>query len=341
MKVSIILPCRNESRFIASCLDSLLATAHPLDQLELLVVDGRSTDNTRDIVRNYAERFPGVRLIDNPKQIVPEALNIGIRCATGDVIVRVDAHGIYPPEYVPRLVAALLETGADNVGGLVVTMPANHSPMAEAVALGLAHPFGVGNSYFRIGTAQRRYVDTVPYGCWRREAFDRFGMFDVELVRDQDEEFNYRIVGAGGKVLLLPDVVSYYYARETPAKAAHMLYQYGCFKPLVARKVGRVATVRQLVPPAFVAALVLGMLVAPFSRTVALFWGALTVTYLVATLAVASSVAKTHGLRRGLALALVFPVLHVAYGSGYLRGLWSMLVGRRLWGDPSVVPITR
>jgi glycosyltransferase involved in cell wall biosynthesis len=341
MKVSVILPCRNEASFIAVCLDSIIATAWPHQDLELLVVDGRSTDGTQAIVADYATRHPWIRLVDNPRQTVPEALNLGIRAATGDVLVRVDAHGIYPSEYVPRLVAALEETGADNVGGTVVTMPASRSARAAAVAIGLSHPFGVGNSYFRIGTQRRRWVDTVPYGCWRREVFDRLGLFDVELVRDQDEEFNYRIRGAGGRVLLLPDVVSYYYARESPAKAARMLYQYGYFKPLVAQKVGRVATLRQLIPPLFVLAVVLGALLGPLWHPIALLWGALVVTYGTATVLSAAAASRRHGVRCFLSLITVFPLLHFAYGTGYLRGLWHVVVGRRLWGDPSVVPLTR
>jgi len=341
VNVSIILPCRNEATFIAVCLDSIVATAWPHDQLELLVVDGRSSDETPRIVAEYAARHPWIRLVDNPRRTVPEALNMGLRAATGQVLVRMDAHGIYPPEYVPRLVKALHESGADNVGGVVVTMPASRTPMAEAVAIALAHPFGVGNSYFRIGTSQPRWVDTVPYGCWRREVFDRLGPFDPELVRDQDEEFNYRIIGHGGRVLLVPSVVSYYYARESPRKAARMLYQYGYFKPLVAQKARRIATLRQLVPPLFVLALVFGAALAPLWATAAMAWGALLTTYAAASLACAWSATRNHGWRRFLALAAVFPMLHVAYGAGYLRGLWHTLVGRRLWADPAVVPLTR
>ena len=164
MRVSLILPCRNEESHIAACLDSLLASTYPRDDLELIVVDGDSDDRTRDIVARYAERHVCIRLLDNPKRIVPTALNIGIRAATGDVILRADAHALYPPEYVPRLVAALLASGADNVGGCVVTLPSDDSATASAIATALSHPFGVGNSWFRIGRARTpRWVDTVPY----------------------------------------------------------------------------------------------------------------------------------------------------------------------------------
>lgn len=340
--VSIVLPCRNEAKYIARCLDTLLATTYPHDRLELLVMDGKSEDATRAIVQTYAAKHPWIRLLDNPRKIVPAALNIGIQAATGDVVVRVDAHALYPPEYLPRLVDALQSSGAANVGGPVVVLPASRSATGRAIAVALAHPFGVGNSWFRIGSAQPRWVDTVAYGCWHRELFAKVGLFDEELVRDQDEEFNYRTVGQGGRVLLVPDAMSYYYARPSPRLAGRMLYQYGYFKPLVALKVGRVATVRQLVPPLFVVALVLGALLAPWSGAVRLLWSGMLLAYGAALLTVMATAVRPHGIRTAAALTFVFPVLHVSYGWGYLHGLWRNLVGRGLrWRDPAAVPLSR
>src|SRR5205085_3945463 len=140
VRVSCILPCRNEEAFIGPCLDSFLATAYPPEQLELLVVDGSSNDRTREIVERYSAKHPWIRLLDNPKRIVPTALNIGIKAATGDVIVRLDAHVVYPPDYIPRCGAALASSGAENVGGMVVTLPASDTRVAEAVAVGVSHP---------------------------------------------------------------------------------------------------------------------------------------------------------------------------------------------------------
>lgn len=340
--VTIILPCRNEAKYIARCLDTLLATTYPQDRLELLVMDGRSEDRTREIVAAYAVRFPWIRLLDNPRRIAPAALNLGIEAARGEVIVRVDAHALYPPEYLGRLVQALTTTGADNVGGPVVVLPADRTPRAKAIAVALAHPFGVGNSWFRIGSAQPRWVDTVAYGCWRRDLFERIGKFDEDLVRDQDEEFNYRTIARGGRVLLLPEAVSYYYARPTPRLAGRMLYQYGWFKPLVAWKLGRVATLRQLVPPLFVLALVGGALLAPFFTPVRLLWFAMLLAYATGLAVAMIGAARAHGLKVALALAWVFPVLHVSYGSGFLQGTWSNLLGRGLrWRDPAAVPLSR
>lgn len=340
--VSVILPCRNEAAYIGRALDTLIATEYPHDRLEVLVMDGRSDDGTREIVERYSERYPWIRLLDNPRSIVPTALNLGIQAARGDIIVRVDAHALYPPHYIPRLVAALETTGAWNVGGPVMVLPSGKGAIARAIAIALAHPFGVGNSWFRIGTPEPRWVDTVAYGCWRRATFETIGLFDEELVRDQDEELNYRLAAAGGRILLLPGAASYYYARPTPRLAGRMLYQYGYFKPLVAWKLGRIATFRQLVPPAFVAALALGALLFPLVHALRIPYLGMLLCYATGILASMAGQVRKHGIRTAVALGMVFPVLHVAYGSGFLQGLWRNLVGRRLrWRDPAAVPLSR
>lgn len=341
-RVSIIVPCRNEEAFIGACLESILATAYPRDDLEILVVDGLSDDRTADVVRLIATRHPNVHLLENPQRIVPAALNIGIRAARGDVVVRMDAHVEYPPEYLPRLVAALDETGADNVGGRVVTLATAGTPVARAIALALSHPFGVGNSYFRIATTESRWVDTVPFGCYRRGVFERVGMFDEELVRNQDDEFNHRLIRAGGRVRLCADVVSHYYARGTYRAVARMFYQYGCYKPLVARKVGRVLTLRQLVPAALVAWLVAGGALALVWPLFAALWGAGLLCYAIAVAAAALPVARAHGLKCAFALAAAFPLVHLSYGAGFLRGVWGLVTpGQAPWRDPAAVPLSR
>jgi glycosyltransferase involved in cell wall biosynthesis len=341
-RLSVLLPCRNEARYISACLDSILAGAYPPGQLEILVIDGNSTDGTAALVREYAQQHPQVRLLDNPRQIVPTALNIGIRAATGAIIARMDAHVVYPPEYLPRLVAALEETGVDNVGGCIMTLPADGTATAQAIAIALSHPFGVGNSHFRIGAREARFVDTVPFGCFRRELFTKLGMFDEELVRNQDDEFNYRILSHGGKIRLVPDVVCYYYARGSLAQLARMFFQYGAFKPLVARKVGRIMTLRQLVPAAFVVALLDAAVAGFFWRPAWLAGLGLAATYAAAILVSSARVFRSHGVRCATALSVVFPVLHFSYGVGFLRGLRDGVFGRSSrWRDPAAVPMSR
>ena len=340
--VTVLVPCRNERAYIAPCLDSILATQYPPDRYEVLVVDGRSDDGTRDIVAAYAARHRAVRLVDNPQRITPTALNTGIRAAAGEIVVRMDAHVFYPPEYIPRLVAALDAMGADNVGGVLVTRPANDRPTARAIAVALSHPFGVGNSYFRIGVRAPRWVDTIAFFCCRKELFGRIGLFDEELVRHQDGEFNGRLIKHGGRILLLPDVTSYYYARGSLGQVSRMYFQYGYFKPLVARKLGRIMSARQMIPPAFVVALAATGLSAPWLPVAAVMFAAIAGAYAATVLTCAGLAARRHGIRCALALIAVFPVLHVSYGCGFLRRLVGMFrVGRQPARDVAELPLSR
>jgi glycosyltransferase involved in cell wall biosynthesis len=327
--VTVIVPCRNEERYIERCLDSIAATTYPAERLEVLIADGRSDDRTREIVASYTGRYPWMHLIDNPGRIVPTGLNAGIRRARGELIVRMDAHAEYPREYLAQLVAAMRETGADNVGGRLVTMPVDSSLTARAIAKAVSHPLGVGNAHFRIGTTRRRWVDTVPFGCYRRELFGRVGFFDEELVRNQDDEFNFRLARRGGRVLLDPAIVVVYYARATLRQLARMYYQYGYFKPLVVRKVGRVMTVRQLVPPALFASLTTTGAVAVIEPAAAVLFGAVLALYATTLIGGGIRAGTGEGVRFTALLLAAFATLHVSYGFGFLRGVWDLLVGRR------------
>jgi glycosyltransferase involved in cell wall biosynthesis len=327
--VSIIVPCRNEAGYIAGCLDSILASDYPGDRIQVIVADGRSTDGTAAILRRYSQEHPSVMLVDNPSGTTPTALNAAIRAASGSVIIRMDAHVLYPADYVRRLVLALEQSGADNVGGVLHTLPAEDTVTARAIALGMSHRFGVGNAHFRVGLGEAREVDTVPFGCFRRDIFDRVGLFDEELIRNQDDEFNFRLITRGGRVLLLPDVSCRYFARRSFGQLSRMYYQYGYFKPLVARKVGRVMTVRQLVPALLVTA-ILGLALLGLGLPIARA-GLAAVLAAYGTLVVVSAAAAVseHGLRCAAALSLVFPVLHFSYGIGFLVGVKDHLLTRR------------
>lgn len=326
--VSIIVPCRNEEAYIARCLDSIFASDYPRDRLEVLVAEGCSSDRTREVLSDYAARHPEIILLDNATGSTPAGLNLAVRRASGDVIIRMDAHVLYPRDYVRRLVQGLEESGADNVGGVMETVPAENTPGARAIAIGLAHPFGVGNSYFRTGTLVRREVDTVPFGCYRREVFDRIGLFDEELIRNQDDEFNFRLLRRGGRILLLPDVLCRYFARRSLGHLARMYYQYGYFKPLVARKVGRVMTLRQLIPAMLVVSLLGAAALSPWIQTARFALLLVGASYGALVLACSAATVRTEGLRTGMALAVVFPTLHFSYGVGFLRGIYQHLLAR-------------
>ena len=344
--VSVVMPCRNEARYIAACLDSILANDFPAERMEILVADGRSDDGTREILEAYArdsaDRHPQIRVVDNPRQITPCGLNAAIRAARGEIIVRMDAHVRYPPTYVRQLVEALEETGVEIVGGGIETIPAADHAVARAIAIGMSHPFGVGPSRFRIGSAERRLIDHVPFFCCRRTVFDQVGLFDEELVRNQDGELSSRVRRQGGRILLIPEVVSHYYARETLGKLGRMLYQYGYFKPLSAQKIGRVMTVRQLVPPAFVLTLFSLLVLSLFSGLAATALAALVGVYALAVLACCAAAARRHPLPAALVLAVVFPIMHVAYGYGFIRRTLELAVrrGPRLH-ESAQIPLSR
>jgi glycosyltransferase involved in cell wall biosynthesis len=323
-------------------MQSIIANDYPKESLEVLVVDGMSSDGTAGTVAEYAARYPFIRLLCNPKKTAPTALNLGIAHARGAVLMRMDAHAEYPSDYIRSLVDLLHSSGADNVGGIWITRPANDSAMARAIAIGLSHPLGVGNARFRIGSSVPRWVDTVPFGCYRREVFERVGLFDEELVRNQDDELNLRLIKHGGHILLSPRVLSYYYARDSVGKLWRMYYQYGYFKPLVARKIGGVLTWRQLVPPIFVAAMLTSGLLALWSWSAVAVGALLLLCYLTAVAICAAATGWEDGWRIGVALLAVFPTIHWSYGLGYLRGAWQFLVRRRSIGKQEISsPISR
>jgi len=325
--VSVVIPCRNERRYIVKCLESILGNDYESD-LEILVVDGASDDGTRELLQESARRWPRVRVLDNPARTTPAALNIGIQNAGGSIIVRMDAHCTYPDNYISVLVRWLEQSGADNVGGVCRTLPGSDALIARAIAVAFSHPFGVGNSYFRIGTTTPRWVDTVPFGCYRRSVFERIGLFDEELVKNQDDELNQRLLKNGGRILLVPDVTVDYYARDSIGKVARMYYQYGYFKPLVARKLGRVGTLRQVIPAAFVLALTLSLLLASWIEIARWALVGIGGSYLAALLIAIVSSISHNGLRVSSLLGLVFPAIHFSYGWGSLQGFLHFVVRR-------------
>jgi cellulose synthase/poly-beta-1,6-N-acetylglucosamine synthase-like glycosyltransferase len=324
--ISIIIPCRNEEKYIGKCLDSIIDNDYPNENLEILVADGMSDDATRNIIGGYCVRYPFIKLLDNMKRITPTALNIGIGEAKGEIVIRMDAHNIYEKDYISKCVWHLKEHNVDNVGGVCVTLPGADTTVAESIAFVLSHPFGIGNSYFRIGSKELRYVDTVPFGCYRKEVFEEVGLFNEDFIRNQDDELNHRLIKKGGKIILAPDIVSHYYARESLRKLWKMYFQYGYFKPFVARKVGGVLTLRQLVPAALVGSLTISALLS-FMTPKALFIFLLILSlYLVANLACSFSLALKKGLKYFFVLPVVFATTHFSYGFGYFKGIWDFIL---------------
>lgn len=334
--VSVVLPCRNEARFIERCLVSLQASTYPADRIELIVVDGMSNDGTRQLLMRTAAHDSRITLLENPALTAPAALNLGIARAAGAVVMRADAHCEYAPDYIPLLVSALDEHGADNVGGVTKVEPGADTDVAHAIAIALSHPAAVGNSYFRIGASAPRWVDTVPFGCWKRETFAKIGLFDESLPRNQDDEFNMRLRRGGGRILLLPAVVTRYFGRETLGQLARMFWQYGYYKPLTAIRARHRLRPRQYVPAAFVVTLAASALAAPFSGVALGLFELVVGAYALVVLAAALPAALRHGPGVGVALAAALPTMHLSYGVGFLRGVVHFAILKR--GPESAVP---
>ena len=341
-RVSVVIPCRNEAGFIGTLLENVVSQDYPKEDTEVIVVDGMSDDGTRDVIRRYQKRYDYIRLVDNPERVVPYALNRGIRLATGEIVIRIDSHAEYPDDYITLLLYWQKKLGADNVGGVWETRPPVDTPAARSVALALAHPFGVGNAVFRIGAGEPREVDTVPFGCYRREVFDRIGLFDEELIRNQDDEFNMRLKRQGGKIFIVPEIRIVYYSREKIGRLWRMYHQYGLFKPLAAMKAGAPSNLRQFAPPLFVLSpfvlAALGALWPPF------FYAACAIVglYCIADLYVSFRLALRHGMRLFFPLACCFTAIHYGYGTGYLRGMIAfMLFGKKRKTDPKTFRLSR
>lgn len=325
--LSVIVPIYQEEKYISKCIDSMLSQDYPKDDLEIILVDGMSKDRTREIVAAYTAKYPFIRMIDNPERIAPCAMNRGIKEAKGDVIMRLDAHVYYPNNYFSLLVEKLNELpGAENVGALCNTLPVNDSITAQSIAAVLSSSFGMGNSHFRVGADKEMEVDTVPFGCFHKSIFDKVGLYDEELVRNQDDELNARIIKAGGKIYLIPQLVCEYYARDTAKKVYKMFYQYGVFKPLVNKKLGSPATVRQFFPLFFVLGLLVGPVVCLFLPV--LWWVYFAVIMLWFILATSFSLKDSKNLKRILTQNWIYFVVHFGYGWGYIVGIYKILFHR-------------
>jgi succinoglycan biosynthesis protein ExoA len=338
--ISVIMPIRNEADYIAHSLNAVMAQDFPFNRIEIFVVDGMSSDGTRQILQEYAKEYPNLHLVDNPGRIVPTGFNTAITLARGTIIIRIDGHTLIDPDYVRQCIDALYNTGADNVGGKMNAV--GISGFGEAVALATSSPFGVGGGRFHYSD-KKEWVDTVYMGAWRREIFDRIGLFDEELVRDQDDEFNYRLREQGGKILLSPKIKSTYTVRSKPRSLWRQYFQYGYWKVRVLQKHPRQMRPRQFIPPAFAGVLLFSTLLAVFTFSGRLLLGIILGSYLLANLTASTYTAAQKGWRHLPLLPIVYAILHLSYGLGFLTGLvkfwnrWTDKTGRVPSWKPSPV----
>ena len=328
--LSVICPIYNEEKYISQFLDSLLQQDYPKDDLEILLVDGMSKDRTREIVADYTALYPFIRLIDNPDKIVPYAMNRGIEAAKGDVIMRLDAHASYQPDYFSVLVSGLYRLQADNVGTVCKTDVLNKTPKTLAIREVLSNKFGVGNSTFRTGIDREQEVETVPFGCWTREVFEKYGKYDVRLIRNQDIELNKRILRGGGKIYILPDTYCTYLARESWRALAKNNYGNGKWNILTVyyTKTFSSLSLRHFIPLLFLLSLIVPLLLAFFWWPFALVSAASFMVYTCLLSAVSLKLAIKKHLNF-FYLLITFFVLHLSYGWGSLVGVLKLPFTKR------------
>ncbi len=338
--VSVILPVYNEADFIATCVRSLQENTYPREHVEILVIDGGSTDQTRAIVADLAATDPRIRLIPNPRKILAAGINVGVGHARGDVLIRMDGHATATPTFIERSIAGLhAQPAAWCVGGPITTISTTF--IGRVIAACMSSPVGVGNARFRTGNYEG-FVDTVAFGAYRRKTFETVGLLDENLPRTEDDDLHFRLHEAGGRIYMTPTIQSNYYARSSLAKLWRQYYQYGYWRIPTMMKHGRPATLRQVVPLIFVVTWIVLLSGAWLWWPLAWALGAFAAVYGLGLLLGALGVARKHGAALALPALLVFPILHFSYGLGSLHGIWSFkLFGGRYVGNVRDAKITR
>jgi len=318
--VSIIIPCRNEEKHIGKCLDSIIANDYLKDGLEVLVIDGLSEDGTKKIIEDYSRRFPFIRLLSNPNKFTPFGLNIGIKNAKGEIIIRMDAHAIYDKDYISKCVEYLKKTGADCVGGTLQTLPSQDTFEAEVIALVLSHSFGVGGRTFRT-KRKEGYVDTVPFGAYRKEIFDKIGLFNEKLVRNQDIELNSRIRKAGGKIFITPEIKLSYFAPTTFKGLISQQFQNGLWNIYTQKIAPGSLRARHFIPLFFVAGLLGSLILTPFTSLSMNLFILILGSYILLDLFFSFKISLKRGIKYLAVLPIVFFLHHFSYGLGSIFGI--------------------
>lgn len=316
--VTIAMPAFNEEHYIEGCIRSVWAQDYPRDRIEILVADGRSTDRTREILADLTAEDRRIRVIDNPERLQAAGLGHIVKQSRGDVIVRMDVHCEYAPDYVSKCVATLERTGADNVGG--AQRAKAKTSFQRALCAALLSPLGVGGASYRSATAEG-FVDTVFLGAFRRAVFERVGLWDPAAATNEDAELNQRILETGGKIFLSPEIVVHYFPRDSFRTLAKQYFRYGRGRARTLLQRGGLPKLRPLIPFLLVSGTAALILTPPA-------WPLLPpalAAYLLASGAEALRVAAPLGPLGVATAAAIFPVLHFSHGTGFAAGLWQYL----------------
>lgn len=324
-QVSVIIPCYNEEKTIVPLLQALFEQDYAKDDMEVIIVDGGSTDGTKGSIEKYKADHPEeqISVVNNPKRHIPNAVNIGIKASSGEYIIRLDAHSRpVHADYIKRCVEGLKNGLGDNVGGIWEIQPGSDHWMARAIAAAASHPFGVGDAQYRID-GRAGEVDTVPFGSFRRNVFDRFGFYDESLLSNEDYEFNARIRKGGGRVWFDPTIRCTYYARPDLKSLASQYWRYGFWKwKMLCKNFGTLKW-RQALPPLFVASFA-ALFLLTFFWWIARWLLLIQVVLYLFVLSIAA-VQVTNKRKKPLMLIgvpLAIATMHFSWGSGFL---WSMV----------------
>lgn len=326
-KISIIIACRNEEKFIGKCLDSILSQDYPKEKLEIIVVDGLSEDKTREIVKEYTDTHSFIKMLDNPEKVTPKAMNVGIKESRGEVVIFVNSHGILDREFLKWNIYYLEKMkDADAVGGKLKAICDSSTLFARAITFITDSIFGSGGIRYRKREKEGFVKDTLPYCAYRHEVFQRFGYIDEELLRGQDAEFNLRLIKNGGKIYFTPKIYSYLYTRPSLLKLWKQQFQYGYFKVKIAKKVGFGLVLRQHIPAIFVFSLILSGILGIFFLAFFYLFSTILLSYILINTIFSLEIAFKKGFKYFFASVLSFFVLHFSYGLGFLKGIFDFLI---------------
>lgn len=325
--VSIIVPCYNEEKTIGLMLDAIKRQTYPITGMEVILADGESSDQTLARVNEFQQSNPelSITIINNPRRIIPAALNLAIKEARGEYILRLDAHSVPEEDYIERCVANLKAGKGDNVGGLWIIQPGGPGWLAQSIAIAAGHPLGAGDARYRYSNLSGE-VDTVPFGAYRRSIFDRIGLYDETLHVNEDYELNARIRAINGKIFFDPSIRTKYFARPTLAALARQYWRYGYWKWRMLKRYPGTLRWRQALPPILVLGTLLLLILSIWlsQAWVALLAG-LSVYFLVLIGASLAHARKFKNLRLLLGIPLSIVTMHYSWGSGFL---WSIIQTR-------------
>ena len=319
--VAVIIPTLNEEKFIARCLDTVISQSYPLEEMDIMVVDGGSKDKTCDIINEYHKKYDNIRLLNNPGKIQSIAFNIGVKSTTAPYIVRLDAHALYNERYIDLCIKGLKENARrGNVGGVINIIPQNSSIWAEANAILNYSKFGIGGASFRTGT-EAGNVDTVPFGAFPRYVIEKIGGMREDLPRGEDNEFNSRIKKAGYKIYLNPEIVSTYFARPTLKASVKQMFANGESIGILNYIDKDAIGLRHLIPLFFVLGIIFGAILSIAFKTFIYVYLAGLALYFICNLYASLQSSLKHGMKFLFPLSALFFLVHVAYGIGTIKGI--------------------